>query len=103
MNRAFAYLLDLLRPIGWALFRGLAAMGASWYGGYPVYAAARRASLTPRARQTTTPVAVHDEAARGIAEIEEYLAAKSARAESSDRPDPHRNGPRNVPPDSAVR
>ena len=62
-------LLDLLRYLGWYLMCGLIMAGA-WYGGHSAYAAWRKTG--PPSRRGRVPLA--REAARGIGEIEAFLA-----------------------------
>lgn len=66
----FSYaLLDLLRYLAWYLMCGL-IMAGTWYGGHSAYTAWRKTGPPSRRRR----VHVAREAARGIGEIEAYLA-----------------------------
>lgn len=81
---AMSILLDVIRKAWWSMVAGFAVLGAAYYGGATVSSAWRRAALaTP---SEPADVDVESEAARGIAEIESFLAGASPDAGS------HRTG-----------
>jgi hypothetical protein len=72
---SFGYLiLDLARYLLWALMGGLITAGACWYGGYAAHRSYQAwQDSHPRGRRYWHTSTSH-EAARGIGEIEAYLA-----------------------------
>ncbi len=70
---------ELVAYVSYILFAGLAATGAMYYGGAAVYKAAvqvarDRSERFARARE------ISSEAARGVSEIEDYLARRNSSA-----------------------
>lgn len=78
--------LDLLRYLAWALMGGLIAVGTCWYGGYAAYHAWQKTGPPSRRRRAAGRIA--REAARGIIEIEAYLAARATSRRHTPRTGP---------------
>ena len=88
-RHATCALVNLLRYLLWSLMSGLIAAGASRCGDYDVYAAWKKAGPpTPRCRFEGRGVA--RDAALGIAEIEEFLAAHRPSPNRADDPSKRR-------------
>ncbi|HEX6577990.1 MAG TPA: hypothetical protein VF082_06440 [Jiangellaceae bacterium] len=79
-------LLNVLRYLLWSLMSGLIAAGSSRCGGYDAYTAWTKAGPpVPRCRFGDAASVTRD-AARGIAEIEAFLAAHGHGSERVDDP-----------------
>lgn len=85
-RHATCALVNVLRYLLWSLMSGLVAAGASRCGDFDVYTAWKRSGPpAPRCRFEAREVT--RDAARGIAEIEEFLAAhRQAPNRADDRP-----------------
>jgi hypothetical protein len=64
-----------LRHLAWTIVDGCIALGACYGGGYALYAGYRRTSASTGGRRLRNAVLL-DEAHRGIADIEAFLAAQ---------------------------
>jgi len=77
-RHATCALVNLLRYLLWSLMSGLIAAGSGRCGGYDAYTAWTKAGPpTPRCRFRPETSVTRD-AARGIAEIEEFLVSSGA-------------------------
>jgi hypothetical protein len=86
-DRRRATARSVLTRIGRAALTGLTAMGSCWGGGYALAATARQ---TRRYLDEPDDDDVRDQARRGIAEIEAYLAVVDPPARRIEEPKRHR-------------
>ncbi len=85
-RHATCALVNLVRYLLWSLMSGLIAAGSGRCGGYDAHTAWTKAGPpTPRCR-FRAETAVTRDAARGIAEIEEFLATHERARERIDDP-----------------
>ena len=89
-DRRRTWVRSVLKRVGRALLEGLTAMGSCTYGGAAIYAGMRAGG---QRLDDHGDVEIRDEAMRGIAEIETYLAAVDQPARRPDRPRRQRRRP----------